>query len=107
MSEALKFLDGALDLARREKTALEAGEYAEAIELAEERGKLSGLAWNAFKIEDGPAYRGRLLELTGLQNQLAQIAAKARDGVRTALNRSRMEKKRIKGYHLAVGQALQ
>lgn len=107
MSEALNLLDGALDLARKEKTALEMGEYAEAIELAEERGKLAGQAWNAFKVEDSAAYRTRLLELSGLQNQLAQIASKARDSVRSALGRSRKEKKRIQGYQLAVGQALQ
>ncbi len=107
MSESLVFLDNALALAKREKTALEQGEYEEAIRLAEERGRLANAAWNMFEMADNTAYRAKLLEISTLQAQLTSLATSARDKIRSAINRSRQEKKRIQGYHLAVGQALQ
>lgn len=107
MSQALDLLDDALAMARKEKTALEEGSYEEAIELAEERTKITGLAWNALKSADAPAYRARLGELLRLQDQLAQFATMAKTRIRNSLNRSRQEKKRIRGYQLAVEQAIQ
>lgn len=107
MSHALALLDDALDLARREKSALEDGAYDEAIELAQQRGHLADMAWNALELTESPAYRSRLLELSKIQAQLTQLATKARDAIRQSLNRSRQEKKRIRGYHMAIGQALQ
>ena len=107
MSQALALLDDALEMARKEKSALEEGAYDAAIELAAERNRVTGLAWNSMKAGEEAAYRTRLLEISDLQNQLAQFAASARDKIRASLNRSRQEKKRIKGYHMAVEQALQ
>ena len=49
MSRAIDLLDEALDLARKEKSALEDGEYDEAMGLAEKRGELTGMAWNLFE----------------------------------------------------------
>ncbi len=107
MSPGIALLDEALDLARREKSALEDGAYDEAISMAQKRGELTGMAWNYLSHAEHEPYRSRLLELSGLQEQLTEIAAKARNMVRQRMNRSKMEKRRMRGYHMAVGQALQ
>lgn len=107
MSDALTLLDEALDLARQEKDALETGAYEEAIDLAEKRNEITGMAWNVAQPDEMQSYQERLQELSGMQNTLTQIAIRARSAIRERLNRSRKEKKRIQGYHLAVGQALQ
>lgn len=107
MNEALNLLDNVLALAHKEKFALETGAYEEAITLAEQRGKLSAMAWNMYNGQDANAYSVRLQEINTLQTQLIKLATDARDKIRMSLNRSRQEKKRIKGYHLAVGQAMQ
>lgn len=107
MSQALALLEEALDMARQEKNALECGAYDEAIELAQKRGCITGQAWNLVQPGDRAAYEQGLRELLNLQGQLAKIAARAKDAIRERLNRSRQEKRRIQGYHLAVGQALQ
>lgn len=107
MSQGLDLLDEALNLARREKEALETGEYETAISLAEKRGALTDMAWDVMKSSEKNEYRGRLLELSGMQKQLKNMATRARDTVRERLSRSRREKKRINGYHMAVGHALQ
>lgn len=107
MSQGIELLDEALSMARQEKMALEGGAYEEAIELAGKRGELTGMAWNLFKPSDTECYRKRITELASIQNQLVSLAQKAQTAVKQKLNRSRIEKKRIQGYHMAVGQALQ
>ncbi len=107
MSQGLDLLYEALDLARKEKSALEEGSYEEAIELAEKRGNITKMAWNVFKEGERAPYHKRLLELSGIQAQLTEIASAAQSVIRQKLSRSKLEKKRIQGYHLAVGQALQ
>lgn len=107
MNQGLALLDEALDLARLEKTALEDGAYEEAIELAEKRSRITGMAWECEDMSHKESYRTRLMELSKLQNQLVQMATHTRDMIRNSLCRSRQEKKRIKGYQLSVGQALQ
>lgn len=107
MSQALDLLDDALEMARKEKSALEEGAYENAIELAQERNKITGMAWNSMKAGEENAYRSKLLEISNLQAQLAKFAMNARDQIRASLNRSRQEKKRIKGYRMAIEQALQ
>lgn len=107
MSQGLALLDEALNLARMEKTALEDGEYDEAINMAQRRGEITGMAWNYLDHAEHEPYRARLLELTSLQKQLTDIAAKTQGLVRQRMNRSKLEKRRMQGYHMAVGQALQ
>lgn len=107
MSCAIDLLDEALDLAKKEKNALEVGEYDEAMDLAEKRGELTGMAWNMFEPGISEHYRKKLLELSSIQTQLTELATQARDAIRKKLSISRQEKRRIRGYHLAVGQALQ
>ena len=107
MSQGLELLDEALDLARLEKKALEDGAYETAISLAEKRGNITGMAWDLMRNEERGAYRGKMLELSGLQKQLKNIATRARDTIRETLTRSRRVKKSIQGYRVAVGQALQ
>lgn len=107
MSCAIDLLDEALDLARKEKSALEDGEYDEAMGFAEKRGELTGMAWNLFEPSISEHYQKRLLELSNIQKQLTELATRARDAIRQKLVSSRKEKRRIRGYHLAVGQALQ
>lgn len=105
MEQGSVILDEALELARQEKKALEEGEYDAAIEMAEKRAQLTGMAYNSANADEN--FRLRLVELAKIQKQLTEIATKARDMVRARMNRSRQEKKRIRGYQMAVNQALQ
>lgn len=107
MGQGIELLDEALNLAHQEKKALENGAYEEAIELAEKRGELTGMAWSLMDLASAEKYRQRLKELWSIQDQLTAIAARAQDVIRHTLSKSRMEKKRMQGYHMAVGQALQ
>lgn len=107
MSPGIALLDEALVLARQEKSALEEGEYEQAITMAQRRGELTGRAWDYFEHSEHEPYRRRLLELSDLQEQLTRIASDARCAVRQNMNRSKLERRRMNGYHRAVGQALQ
>lgn len=107
MNQGLSLLDQALALARQEMSALEDGAYDKAVELAERRGELTGMAWQLLESDRVDQYRNRLVELTRLQEHLSELAAQAQDVVRASLQRSRLERQRIRGYHQAVGQALQ
>jgi len=107
MSPGIALLDEALELARQEKSALEEGAYDEAICMAQKRNEITGMAWNYLEHAEREPYRKRLLELSGLQEQLSEIAARAKAAVRQSMNRSKMEKRRMNGYHMAVSQALQ
>lgn len=107
MCQGLALLDEALELAHQERAALESANYEEAMELAERRGELTGMAWSLFARDAVDGYRSRLLEQARLQEQLSGIAARARDKVRQGLNQAHKEQRRIRGYHQAVGHALQ
>lgn len=107
MCRGIALLDEALELARRERAALESANYEEAIELAERRGELTGMAWGLFVRDAMDEYRSRLLEQAHLQKQLSDIATRARDEVRRSLNQAHKQQRRIRGYHQAVGHALQ
>ncbi|MBD5553117.1 MAG: hypothetical protein HDQ44_02145 [Desulfovibrio sp.] len=107
MSQGLVLIDEAMELARREKAALEAGEYDDAIEMAEKRGEITGMAWNCLEHANHEPYRKKLLELMDFQKQLTDLAVRARNAVRDKMNRSKQEKRRIKGYSMAVSHALQ
>lgn len=107
MSQALVLLDEAMDLARQEKSALEGGEYEEAIQIAEKRGEISSMAWNLMSHADQEPYRRKLVELADFQKQLVALASRAQAVVRDKMNRSKQEKRRMKSYSMAVSQALQ
>lgn len=107
MEQGTMILDEALELARQEKKALEDGEYDSAIEMAAKRVQLTGMACNMMEKAEQEPFRLRLAELSKIQKQLIEAAARARDAVRQSMNRSRQEKKRMAGYHMAIGQALQ
>lgn len=107
MSQGIELLDEALNLARQEKTALEMGEYEEAIDMAKKRTELTDMAWNYMEPAIREPYRDRLLELDTLQKQMTLMAATAKDMVRQRLNRSKQEKRRMHGYQAALGHALQ
>ena len=98
MNQGVCLLDEALNLARLEMAALEDGAYDRAVELAERRGE-----------EDSQAdqYRTPLIELARVQDQLTELATRAHSEIRSQLQRSRLESRRMRGYHRAVGQALQ
>ena len=87
--------------------ALEDGAYDRAVELAERRGEITSMAWHLLESGGADQYRNRLIELTRLQEHLTELAAQAQEVVRASLQRSRLEKQRMRGYHQAVGQALQ
>lgn len=106
MSQGVALLDEALELARQEKAALESGAYESAIELAEKRGNLTNMAWNLYGADEKETYASKLSQLTTLHSQLTAIASRAHAAVRDKLNHSRMEKRRYRGYQMAVSQAL-
>lgn len=107
MSQAIELLDEALELARREKAALENGGYDEAIELAKKRGEITGMAWNKLESADHGEYQKRLQMLSKMLTGLTDFASRAHETARARLSSSKREKKRIRGYQMAVGQALQ
>lgn len=107
MSQGIALLDEAIDLARQEKVALEMGEYEDAIDMAKRRCELTDMAWNYLEPAAQEPYRTRLMELDTLQKQMALMATTARDMVRQRLNRSKQEKRRMNGYQMALGHALQ
>ena len=91
MSQGLCLLDEALDLARQEMLALEDGAYDRAVELAERRNEVTSMAWHVLESGSTDQYRNRLIELTRLQEHLADLAAKAQEVIRASLQRSRRE----------------
>ncbi|MDO5483533.1 MAG: hypothetical protein Q4F27_01360 [Desulfovibrionaceae bacterium] len=107
MSQGLSLLDQALDLARQEMTALQDGAYELAVELATQRGEMTSMAWNLLDKANTEQYRMRLMELNRYQENLASFARREHERIRLTLQSSRQQKRRMRGYHLAVGQALQ
>lgn len=107
MSQGVCLLDEALNLARQEMAALEDGAYDKAVELAERRGEVTSMAWHMLDDSQGDEYRAHLIELARMQDQLTELATKAHGEIRAQLQRSRLEGRRMRGYHRAVGQALQ
>ena len=107
MNEGISVLDEALGLARQEISALDKGEYETAVDMAARRGELVSRAWNMLDSCNRELYHKRLLELSTLHDQLVEKARNAQAAVRERLGRSRLERQRMKGYHLAVSHALQ
>lgn len=107
MNQGIELLDEALALARSEKSALMSGEYEDAMGLAEKRAQLTGMACNLMAHAEQEPFRAKLQELLDIQSQLTALASKAHDSIRQQLNRSKIEQKRMRGYQMAVSQALQ
>ena len=107
MNQGVCLLDEALNLARMEMAALEDGAYDKAVELAERRGEVTSMAWHMLDDSQADEYRAHLIELARVQDQLTELATKAHGEIRAQLQRSRLEGRRMRGYHRAVGQALQ
>ncbi|MBQ4567836.1 MAG: hypothetical protein IJA79_06890 [Desulfovibrio sp.] len=107
MNQGLSLLDQALTLARQEFVALEEGAYEHAIELASQRGEMTNMAWNMLDSTSTEEYRIRLAELHSMQEQLTSLAREAHERIRSRLQNTRHEKRRMQGYHRALGQALQ
>ncbi|MBO5490860.1 MAG: hypothetical protein J5960_05460 [Desulfovibrio sp.] len=97
MSQGMCLLGEALDLARQEATALEDGAYDRAVELAERRNAVTGMAWKLFDDSESEQYMAHLTEL----------ASRAYNDIKAHLQRTRVERRRMQGYHKSVGQALQ
>ena len=93
--------------ARLEMAALEDGAYDRAVELAERRGEVTSMAWHMLEDSQADQYRTHLIELARVQVQLTELATRAHRVIRSQLQRSRLESRRMRGYHRAVGQALQ
>ena len=107
MAQGICLLDQALDLAMQEMTALEDGAYDKAVALAEKRNEITSMAWHMLDDSQADEYRAHLIELARVQDQLTELATKAHSDIRSQLQRSRLEGQRMRGYHRAVGQALQ
>lgn len=107
MAQGICLLDQALDLAMQEMSALEDGAYDKAVALAERRNEITSMAWYMLDEDNIEECRGHLLELNRVQEHLTSLAVQARDTLRQELQRSRLERQRMNGYHQAIGQALQ
>ena len=107
MNQGVCLLDEALNLARLEMAALEDGAYDRAVELAERRGEVTSMAWHMLEDSQVDQYRTHLIELARVQDQLTELATRAHSEIRSQLQRSRLESRRMRCYHRAVGQALQ
>ena len=100
-------LDDALDLARQEMNALDDGRYEDAVDLANRRSSVTATAWQCYEPAHREDYRVRIIRLNDLQKSLTATAQRMYSEVRASLSRSRDETRRMRGYRLAVGQALQ
>ena len=98
-------LDAALDLARKEKIALHQENYEDALEISRECGKLTNEAWLFYRAEIRDEYLAKLLELKSIQDDLQTFAQNAHETVRASLFSSKQERRRMKGYQMAVSQA--
>ncbi|MBE6442031.1 MAG: hypothetical protein E7022_06825 [Desulfovibrio desulfuricans] len=107
MSQGMCLLGEALDLARQEATALEDGAYDRAVELAERRNAVTGMAWKLFDDSESEQYMAHLTELARMQRYLTELASRAYNDIKAHLQRTRVERRRMQGYHKSVGQALQ
>ena len=105
-NQGIGLLDEALDLARLEMNALQDGAFENAVDLAKQRGVLTGQAWDLYNVDEHDAYHARLSELNEMQQILTEAARRIQDKLQKSLARARQEKRRMRGYHLAVGQAL-
>ncbi|MBQ9406109.1 MAG: hypothetical protein IJU37_05130 [Desulfovibrio sp.] len=106
MSQGLSLLDEALDLARQEATALEDGAYDRAVALAERRNAVTGMAWKMYDGSDAEHYRTTLGKLAVLQRTLTARATSAYSDIKAHLQRARVERRRMRGYHNSIGHAL-
>ena len=107
MAQGICLLDQALDLAMQEMTALEDGAYDKAVALAEKRNEITSMAWHMLEDSQAEQYKTHLVELARMQEHLTELATKAHSQIRSQLQRTRLESRRMRGYHRAVGQALQ
>lgn len=107
LNAGICMLDQALELAHREMEALGDEDYGLAVKLAEQRSEITSMAWRMLASGCDEGYRNRLLALSELQVQLAEKASQAQESLRADLQQARRQRQRIRGYHQAVGQALQ
>ncbi|MBQ9537449.1 MAG: hypothetical protein IJU79_06670 [Desulfovibrionaceae bacterium] len=105
-NQGLKMLDHALEIAAKEKSAMEQEDYEDAINLSIQRGRITNEAWDYF--EDGirDEYRQKLIKLNAIHKTLYKLAVDAHTKIAASLSRSRQEKRRMRGYQVAVAQAL-
>lgn len=106
MTQGICLLHEALKLAHQEEMALEDGAYEKAVELAERRNAVTGMAWKMYTGSEKEHYTRHLTELARMQRHLTQLATRAYNDIKAHLQRSRGERRRMQGYHRAVGQAL-
>lgn len=107
MDQGMELLDQALELGKRERLALEEGEYEAAIEISRKRAELTGMAWNCMDRQDQEPFRARLMQLSTLQKQLTLLATTAHNAIKRKMNSSKQEKRRMNAYQVAVGHGLQ
>ncbi len=107
LNRGTALLDDALDLARQEMNALDDGRYEDAVDLATKRSHMTATAWQCYEPDQREDYRVRIIKLNDFQKSLTATAQRLYNEVRASLSRSRSEKRRMHGYRMAVGQALQ
>ena len=107
MNQGVSLLDEALSLARQEMAALADGAFDRAVELAERRQEVISMAWPVLADDREGLCRDQVMQLADIQDRLSGVAVAVRESLRADLQRSRLERQRMHGYHMSVGQALQ
>ncbi|MBQ7457327.1 MAG: hypothetical protein IJS54_06965 [Desulfovibrio sp.] len=105
--QGLCLLDQALEIAAKEMEAIEQEAFEEAIALSKEREKITLLAWDHYTPTLREQYRQRLTTLLECHKKLIAKATVSHDHVQAAMQQSKLERRRIKGYHQALSHALQ
>jgi hypothetical protein len=104
---SIDLLDSALDLAKIELNALKNAAYDDLMEFAEKMSPLIDKAWEIYDEKDRAAYTVRLKTLIQLQNQIILGATKAHTMLQSEMRKSKLEKRRMRGYQASISMAMQ
>lgn len=102
MANSLSLLDQALHLGEQELQALVAGDVAMAEETSRQRTDLLNMAWEQREPEVLDDFRNKLLRIQFLQGRLTEEARRLHAQLRTQLQQSRKEGRRLDGYKRTV-----
>ncbi len=102
MRTAIDYLNEALELGKKELTALSQDKLDEAKTLSERRNWLISQAWSVRQGCDKATYKDKLLQIQSMQSQLTAEATAQKQKVAQGLMRSKKENKRMLGYKQAM-----
>lgn len=106
MNSGLALLDQSIGLAEQGLQAAEQGEFDTIIDLAAKWNELKNTALEKYY---DPSLNGEFLKrcdrLRELSEKITEIAKTKQETVRTAMQNSKKEQSRMRGYHDAIRQA--